>query len=465
MKRAIPMVVLTAVLVGLPVFAFDAAGAVKEAEPHFQVAPFTADVTIPVGHRCMGILPVKAKTIRDSLEARGFVLLGPGKPVVLVAFDWCEIRNGAYDRWRETLAEAAGTTRERVLVCSVHQHDAPVVDSGAQKLLDEVGLEQELYDPEFHAHCLRKVRAAMKKSLKTPRRVTHIGLGQAKVKKIASNRRVEHPDGQVDFSRYSASGGDPFDAEAPEGLIDPWLKTLSFWDGETPVLALSAYATHPMSYYGRGGVSADFVGAARRRRQRDDPDVTQVYISGCSGDVTAGKYNDGSDEMRRVLADRLYRAMKRAWQNTRRKPLNELRFRNTELDIPYRKDEEFSRETLNATLHDKQAKMRARILAAMGLSSRKRVERGQSIDMPCLDFGSAQVVLFPGESFVAYQLAAQRMRPDSFVLCIGYGECWPGYIPTQSAFEDGFDHGWRWAGRGGEKRIRAALQRLLQPGR
>jgi len=27
-----------------------------------------------------------------------------------------------------------------------------------------------------------------------------------------------------------------------------------------PVLALHAYATHPMSYYGRGEVTSDFVG-------------------------------------------------------------------------------------------------------------------------------------------------------------------------------------------------------------
>ncbi len=47
------------------------------------------------------------------------------------------------------------------------------------------------------------------------------------------------------------------------GLIDSWLKTLSYWDGDRPLLALSCYATHPMSHDGRGGVSADFVGLAR----------------------------------------------------------------------------------------------------------------------------------------------------------------------------------------------------------
>jgi hypothetical protein len=61
-------------------------------------------------------------------SAHGFVLSSGEKPIVFVAVDWCEIRNDAYDRWRAVLAEAARTTRERVLVTSVHAHDAPVAD-------------------------------------------------------------------------------------------------------------------------------------------------------------------------------------------------------------------------------------------------------------------------------------------------------------------------------------------------
>ncbi len=97
----------------------------------------------------------------------------------------------------------------------------------------------------------------------------------------------------------------------------------------------------------------------------------------------------------------------------------------------------------------------------MSLSSRNRIAKGQTIDLPCLDFGPAQIVVFPGEAFVGYQLLAQKLRPDSFVMSIGYGECWPGYIPTKSAFEEGFNHDWRWVSRGCEKRITSALTALL----
>ena len=65
--------------------------------------------------------------------------------------------------------------------------------------------------------------------------------------------------------RYSAAGSNPKARAAPAGMIDPWLKVVSFWDGDRPLAALHYYATHPMSYYGDGRVTSDFCGLARDR--------------------------------------------------------------------------------------------------------------------------------------------------------------------------------------------------------
>ena len=66
----------------------------------FRLATFSADVTIPLGHACMGGGIAPAKEVLDPLFAHGFVLRGAGRPVAVVAVDWCEIRNAAYDRFR-----------------------------------------------------------------------------------------------------------------------------------------------------------------------------------------------------------------------------------------------------------------------------------------------------------------------------------------------------------------------------
>src|SRR5262249_48171428 len=205
--------------------------------------------------------------------------------------------------------EAAHTTVDRVLVASLHQHDAPMADLEAQRLAVEARLPEPLFDVPAHEKAVRRVAAALKESLKNPRPLSHLGLGQAKVEKFASNRRVLGPDGRVALVR-SSTCTDPRGHEAPEGVIDPWLKTLSFWDKDRPVAALSCYATHPMSYYNRGGISSDTVGLARKRRTGDDPKVAQIYVTGCGGNVAAGKYNDGTEANREVLTDRIYQAMK-----------------------------------------------------------------------------------------------------------------------------------------------------------
>ena len=409
----------------------------------YKIATFSADVTCPVGHPVLAGLRSSAKEIVDPLQARGVVLLGSGDPIVLCGIDWC------------------GTGRHRVLVFSLHQHDTPVTDERAAELLALTDLAGQMFDVSFERKCIERTAEELADSLAQPRPVTHVGVGQGKVEKVASNRRVVREDGSITYRRDSTTKGKEFLRNAPEGLIDPWLKTISFWDGEKPIAALHVYATHPMSYYGEGGVSADFVGLARRRMQEDHPEVFQIYASGCSGDVVAGKYNDGDPANRPVLAERLYQGMKQAWHATVKHPLTDVSFRSTQIDLPFRLDENYTAEGLRKTMADKNETKLKRILAAMGLSSRLRVASGQKIDFPCVDLGSAQIVLFPGETWVSYQLMAQRQRPDSMVLSIGYGECWPGYIPTTQGFEEDFENVWYWVAPGSDERMAAAIDRLL----
>lgn len=437
------------------------ASAADDSPPRYEIATFTIDVTIPLGHRCMGTLPTKSQRVLDPLYAHGAVILGTELPLVLVAIDWCEIRNASYDQWRRALAAAANTSPQRILVAALHQHDAPVIDHGAARLLAEEGLPGELFDEVFHDDVVERATEALRDSLATKQPVTHLGIGQAQVNRIASNRRVVLEDGRVTFWRGSRSGADPLYRDAPEGLIDPYLRTLSFWNEGQPVVAIHSYATHPMSSYGRGEVSADFVGLARHRRQRDDASVKQIYVSGCSGDITAGKYNDGSPEDRDQLIDNLYDAMVRAWADTELHPIEQIVFRNTSIRLDFSTEPHLSQESLEELLRDEEQTVEKRIWAAMGLSSRERTAAGQPIDMPCIDLGPAKLVLFPGESFVGFQLLAQQFCPDAVLFPIGYGECWTGYVPTAAAFADGFADSWLWVAPGAEAQITAALQKLL----
>jgi hypothetical protein len=426
----------------------------------YELAAFRADVTPPVGSPLFNA--VRARSVADPLEAHGLVLAGAGKPLVLASVDWCEIRNESYEQWRSVLAEAAGTVKERVLVSSVHQHDAPYVDVFAQRLLKANRVAEDLCDPEFAASALDGVAAAVRESLRKPHRITHVGAGKGRVERVASNRRYVTGAGKVSFGRTSATR-DPAVRAKPVGTIDPWLKTISFWDGDEPVAAVSCYSTHPMTFYGQGDVSSDFPGIARRDRQKEMPGVAQVYCTGCAGDTIAGKFNDGSPGNRPILARRLQEGMRAAWADTRRQPIAGIGFRSVPMKLAPRRGPGFGVEDFRRTLADPKATRLDRFDAALGLSWRQRTDAGHAIDVPAIDLGIAQIVLMPAEAFVQYQIWAQEMRPDAMVMTLGFGECAPGYIPTARDAAEGYDDHYSWiAFPECERTMREALRAALQ---
>jgi hypothetical protein len=436
---------------------------VAAAKTEFRLATFSANVTVPMGHALMGGGIQPSQKVADPLFANGWVLLGGEKPIVMVSVDWCEIRNAAYDRWRNVLANAADTDPTHVLVTSVHVHDAPVADLEAQNILNASLAAGSICNLDFHEEAIQRVAQALKESLKSTQRVTHIGVGQAKVEKVASNRRYVLPDGTISHGRTSRTKN-PQAHAAAEGTIDPWLKTLSFWDGKKAVAAMHAYAVHPMSYYGQGEVSADFVGMAQDWMQTNLPSVFQIYVSGCSGNLTAGKYNDGSPTNRPVLAGRIYQAMKTSWANTKLNPLKLADFRVVSLKLTPRDSAGFTVADLEKRLKE-DPKPFGQCLAAMGLSWRKRCAAGQPIDVPAVDFGPAQLLLLPAESYVEFQLFAQEQRPKSFVMVMGYGECAPGYIPIERAWKENDQNlaDWCWVSPGAEAAMKQAIEAALKP--
>ncbi|HWG45913.1 MAG TPA: hypothetical protein VN688_24340 [Gemmataceae bacterium] len=402
--------------------------------PVLHLATFQSDVTPPLGHPLCGGWIEPARGVDDPLRALGVVLLGAGAPIVLCAVDWCGVRNDANLRWRQALAKAAHTTPERVAVQCVHPHNAPFADVEAQHLLESVPGSPPSLNLKFFDRAVQQSADALRESLKKTSPFTHLGIGQARVEQVASNRRILGDNGKIRFSRTSATK-DPKVRAEPEGLIDPWLKTLSFWKEEQPLAALNYYATHPMSYYGDGRVSADFCGLARQKRQEEEPKIFQLYFNGCAGNVTAGKYNDGSKANRPVLRDRIYTAMKAAWKATRRHALTTYEWRVEPIRLLPRREKSFGAEESRKVLEDAKAIKARRGNAAFQLAWLARQDR--PIDLTCLDLGKALVLHLPGEPFIEYQLKAQQMRKDVFVCVAGYGDGGPGYIPTDHAYLEG----------------------------
>src|ERR1041385_6759684 len=183
-----------------------------------RVATFDIDATPPIGSM-MAYDPVTNRWDL-GLRARGIVLLGAGEPIVLCAVDWIGIANEGHDAFRDALARAAGTAPRRVAVHTLHQHDAPDCDFSAERILKEAGLDPRQYDGRFQRQVISSLENAVRESLSRAEAVRHLGLGEARVERVASNRRIFGADGKVRDTRWTATVDAKLRAE-PEGVIDP----------------------------------------------------------------------------------------------------------------------------------------------------------------------------------------------------------------------------------------------------
>ncbi|MEM9658826.1 MAG: hypothetical protein AAF961_10740, partial [Planctomycetota bacterium] len=288
------------------------------AEESLRVGIFDVDVSPPVG---TPLAYNDCDLVAMSLRAKGIVLLGSGDPIVLCAVDWIGIGNDSHVAWRNDIADAVGTSADRVAVHTLHQHDAPHCDFSADALLSQHGLGDSVIDIDFAKRSIHQVAAAAKAAVRESTPVTHVGIGQAKVDRVASNRRILGEDGTVRATRYTACKDPELRAE-PEGVVDPLLKSISLWNDQQPLCVMTYYATHPQSYYLRGVANPDFPGMARFLRQVTLNGLPHLHFNGAGGNIGAGKYNDGSPDNRQVLATRLADGMAAAWQATERVPLS-----------------------------------------------------------------------------------------------------------------------------------------------
>lgn len=399
--------------------------------PELSISTFTVDVTPPIGSP---LAYDPTKEITEPLSLRGLILNPEGqKPIVLCSIDWLGVANAAQDEFREKIASATNTSAGRVRIHAIHQHDAPRCDLSAAQVLEEYGLAKQHYDVDFIRDCISRAATAAGSSLTNSKKVTSIAYGEAKVQKVASNRRLLDPDGKVHTTRYTACKTASIRA-LPEGVIDPLLRSLTFYSNATPVAVLTTYATHPQSYYRTGQANPDFPGMARNQRERQTG-VFHLHFNGAGGNIGAGKYNDGSHENRQVLADKVALAMKQAWDEAEEDDATKVTWQTKEIALPL--GDHLVEKSLRTILSDSTQLPAAQLNAAKKIALLQRQAAGLTIDLSNLSIGEVNILFMPGELFVEYQLAAQAMLPSKAVMMAAYGEYGTGYIGTRIAYPQG----------------------------
>lgn len=446
------------------------------AEPVLEIAPFVADITPEIGlGPCVGFMKDVSR-IEAPLEARG-VVIRFGKTIhVLCALDSCGLCTSSDIFLRNTVAEAVGTVPDHVAAQSLHQHSAPALDTDAARMLYGEDSDHFRSHEAYQTKIVTSIAAAAKASLEKLTPVTSLIASRAIVDRVASNRRIPQADGSL-LTRLSSTK-DPILQDVPEGLVDPWVRTLTFFSGDKPLMQLHYYATHPQTIYGGGRIGWDVPGMARSKLQQQTG-VFQVYFTGCGGNIAMGKYNNATEEARAGLAERLFEGMQRSAQlglDPAAKP-DDRRQRDKSItltaDTPMdwmvepisfqeRTDGEFAYERNVAIAADKKGQLSPRIKAAMFVPWTDRLRAGYQVPVTRLKIGSIQIVHLPGEPFVEYQLFAQQAAPQSFVCVAGYGDVAVQYYGPDSIYADrgGYEQTWCFTAPC-QKRVEAVLTKIL----
>jgi hypothetical protein len=422
-----------------------------------RVASFGCDVTPWPGEPL--VWATKLVKVESPLQAKGIVLADGTNRYVLCAVDWCLVGNETELSFRKTLAEAAGTESARIAIQCIHQHAAPYADEAAHRVLDRAPSPLPHLSPKFLEAVRERLSGAVREAVSRLEPFDRVGTGQAKAERIASARRLRDEKGHP-LTRYSGAAKDPRMAQAPEGLIDPWLKSITLARGDKPLVRLHYYATHPQTFCCDGRASADFVGLAREAVEQQEK-VCQLYFTGCSGDVTAGKYNDGSAQVREELMQRLKAAMEAAIARTRYARAGNLVWRTQSLTLPLRASKDQVTAQSRAWLENPAQPDGLRVYeGAMRLAFVERL--GRPIQVSSLELGRIHILHLPGEPMLEFQLFAQQAKPRDFVAVAGYGDCGPAYICTDKALsEGGYEPSATNVGQGSEALLKNAIQALL----
>ncbi len=429
-----------------------------------QLVHFTADVSPPLHQRvCVGFIP-EFTEIEHPLLAKGIVLKNQQDVYVLCALDYCGLCNNSYDRFRQRIAAAAGTTPDRVALQSLHQHTAPVFDANTDRLLYADKPQQLEEGRTAESQAIEQIVEAVTEAQSKWSYVTHLSAVTEKVDRVASNRRIAQADGSI-VVRHSAGGKDPVLRDASEGLIDPLLRTITFFNGETPLVRMHYFASHPQTR-SNGKVTYDAPGMARERVEAKTG-VFQIYFTGCGGNIAMGKYNSGADADRAAISDRMFRAMMAACEkadSTEKIAANSVRWSTQEVNFPIRHDAEFSLDSHRKTYRDESVAFGTRLRSAMYVAWIERLEARRAVEFSCLAIGNVRIVHLPGEPFVQFQLRAQESGKDLFVAVAGYGECAPWYIGEDRIYSDrgGYEQTWSFVGPC-EELVHKTIRELLGP--
>lgn len=395
------------------------------------------DVTPPLGAELSGYFYVRyAKGVLDPLELNAVAVSNGTDTVILMAIDFIGIRMNYMDQLRDLIAQRTGVPKSNILIAALHQHTSCCLADGR---------ETNLTDKTFLDVLFRKFGDAAQMAVDDLKDATVSVAAQEVAEPIAFVRRYFTADGGVatnPSSKLTLTG------RCDEA--DNTMRLVRFHREGAKDIAILNFSTHP-DVIGGDYMSADWPGFTRRFVEKDIPDVSCLFFTGCQGDSNhidffkpkdqrmKGERYEHSRYMGRTVAD----AVVKAWDHT--EPVSGDAI-SGQITVVYNRTNTHDIEKYDeykAWYEDYEAgKLEPKphiteLAYATRIINLRTSPIFRPVPLTAIAVGDVLFFGFGGEAFTAYGQAIRDLAPGKFVVCSVCTNGYEGYFPTEKAFAQG----------------------------
>jgi len=401
--------------------------------PPLTAAAAKANITPYVGVSLSGFggRDHGAEGIHDELWAKALVLETGDTRVAVVSCDLIGLTLDSVARIRQRAEAMCGIPGDHVVLAATHTHSGPAM--GCLRLLGQ--------DPAWVEVVERKIAGADAEANRNLVAAT-VGVGCGEVQ-IGINRRERQPDGTI---RLGRNPGGPLDTTVGVLRVDAA-------SGE-PIAALIHHPCHPVVLGGNNYlISADFPGRATAFVERALPGVTALFVNGCAGNINSDPFGHTFEAAERLGATLGAEAVK-AYHGIELADETTLRCATEWADAPL---QPLPPRAGTQSLFDSRRQALDAEVAAGRLSPLKcdtdhvlgwlgdvltewdkpRQQTTRRLEVQAVAVGDTAFVTTPGETFVEIGQAIAAGSPFPHTFVTGYTNGVVGYIPVDTAFEEG----------------------------
>lgn len=395
------------------------------------------DITPPLGTRITGAWQLRvADGVMDPLELNALVMEVGEERIAIVTADLLAMAEVHSSVIRNMISKETGIPVKNILMQCLHQHTATT------------GCNTGVSSAEYVAVLKRKYVDVVCLAINDLAEAKMSAAEKETSEEVSFIRRYRMKDGSV----MTNPGTMNPDIDHPLGKSDNTVRLVRFTREEKKDIALVAFQTHPDTIGGTE-FTADWPGFARRKVEKELPDVHCILMNGCQGDTNHHK--PGRPQISKKLQAERYEFTRRmghiiaqaaldVWDSTR--PLKEgavssayeITAIRTNLDGIERIEEckvlhkrilEKDEEVMKLPMSEKGAIRR--------IASMEDKTLFQKVPVTMVAFGELAFLGYGGEPFTEYATVLREAHPELFIITACNCNGSQGYLPSAAAFAEG----------------------------